>query len=95
EGSRLPPRAFALFGYGARVLSRSAGLGQFPTAAGLSRFTRFLATTDSIALMWWHKLWSHRTRVIATVASATLFTAAMISSQHKKDSDKPAVEAKE
>ncbi|HVV85646.1 MAG TPA: hypothetical protein VHE35_21445, partial [Kofleriaceae bacterium] len=47
EGSRLPPRAFALFGYGARVLSRSAGLGQFPTAAGLSRFTRFLATTDN------------------------------------------------
>ena len=46
EGSRLAPRAFALCGYGARVLSRRRDLGQFPSSRGLSRFTRFHATID-------------------------------------------------
>lgn len=47
EGSRVQPRAFALFGYGAAVLSRGTDQGQFSAVGGRSRFTRIYATTDT------------------------------------------------
>jgi hypothetical protein len=37
-----------------------------------------------IALVWWHKFWSQRTRVIASVASAAIFITALASSSSNK-----------
>ncbi len=47
EGSRLLPRAFALFGYGAVVLPRHIGRVHFSATATRTGFPRFYAVTDS------------------------------------------------
>jgi hypothetical protein len=47
EGPRVESRAFALFGYGAGVLSRSADRRQFSAIASRFRIARILESTDT------------------------------------------------